>query len=115
MQKNLKSYVGKEVEVTEDDGYFYVYWSHIRRFFYVYSYAYGQLISRAMYEKWKTDPSYAKKVEQFLSAGKSKSPKDIFASIGIKTDKAFFEQGLKAIEADVIKLEKMAKKLGKIK
>lgn len=109
LQTHLKSYTGKSMEVTKDDGYFYVTWSHIRRFFYVYSYAYGQIISRALYEKWKVDPSYAEKIEQFLSAGRSMSPKDIFKSIGIKTDKAFFEAGLKGIEADIDKLEKLSK------
>jgi len=69
LQKHLQSYTGKSVEVTKVDGYFFVIWSHIRTFFYVYSYAYGQLVSRSLYEKWKTDNTYAKKIEQFLSAG----------------------------------------------
>lgn len=110
LQKHLQSYTGKKMKVTKDDGYFFVTWSHIRRFFYVYSYAFGQLVSRALYEKWKTDHSYAEKIEQFLRAGKSMSPEDIFKSIGIKTDKAFFEEGLKGIEADIDRLEKLAKK-----
>ncbi|HEY0980111.1 MAG TPA: M3 family metallopeptidase [Candidatus Paceibacterota bacterium] len=109
LQKHLQSYTGKAMNVTKNDGYFYVNWSHIRRFFYVYSYAYGQLVSRALYEKWKADPSYAKKIEQFLKAGRSMSPKDIFKSIGINTNEAFFEAGLKGIEADIDKLEKLSK------
>ena len=110
MNKHLKSYLGDAVEVTGDDGYFYVYLSHIRRFFYVYTYAYGQIISRALYEKWKEDPAYAKKVRQFLSAGCSMSPEDIFKSIGIDTSKnSFFETGLRGIERDIDKLEKLSK------
>ncbi len=114
LQKHLQSYLGKSVEVSDDDGYFYVAWSHIRRFFYVYSYAYGQIISRALYEKWKKDSSYAKKIEQFLSAGRSMSPSDIFKSIGITVDRKFFEIGLKGIEHDLKKLETLAKRLKKI-
>ncbi len=110
LQKHLQSYTGKSMEVTQDDGYFYVTWSHIRRYFYVYSYAYGQIISRALFEKWKADSSYAPKIEQFLRAGRSMSPKDIFKSIGINTNAAFFEAGLKGIEADIDRLEKLAKK-----
>jgi oligoendopeptidase F len=111
LQKHLKSYVGKTVDVTHDDGYFFVTWSHIRRFFYVYSYAYGQLVSRALYENWKKDKSYAKKIEQFLSAGGSMSPKDIFKSIGIDTsDPEFFKAGLRGIESDINELEKLSKK-----
>lgn len=108
--KHLRSYLGPAVEVTDDDGYFFVYLSHMRRFFYVYSYAYGQLISRALFEKWQEDKSYSKKIEQFLRAGGSMSPKDIFKSIGIDTsDPKFFAIGLKGIEKDIEKLEKLTK------
>lgn len=114
LQKHFSSYTGKAMINTLDDGYGFVAWWHTRMFFYVYTYAYGQLVSRALYEKWKKDPSYAKKIEQFLSAGRSMSPKDIFKSIGINTNEAFFEAGLKGIEADINKLEKLAKKYKKI-
>lgn len=114
LQKHLQSYVGPAIKVSEDDGYFYVTWSHIRRFFYVYSYAYGQLISKVLHQKWKSDHTYAKKIEQFLSAGRSMSPKDIFKKIGIVIDEKFFETGLQAINKDIDKLERLAKKIKKI-
>lgn len=111
MSKHLKSYLGNSVSITPKDGYFFVYWSHIRRFFYVYTYVYGQLISRALYEKWKQDSSYAEKIKQFLSAGRSMSPENIFKMIGIDTSKtSFFEDGLKSIEKDIARLEKLAVK-----
>lgn len=106
--KHIKSYMGPDVEMNEDDGYFFVQLSHMRRFFYVYSYAYGQLTSRALFEKWKKDNNYAKKIEKFLQAGASMSPEDIFRSIGIDiSDPKFFQTGLKAIEKDIVKLEKL--------
>lgn len=111
LSKHLKSHLGEAVEVQHDDGYLFVRWSHIRNFFYVYTYAYGQLVSRALFENWKKDKSYAQKIEQFLSSGRSMSPEDIFKKIGIDTsDKTFFESGLKSIENDIKRLEKMAKK-----
>jgi oligoendopeptidase F len=116
MSKHLKSYVGGAMDVTSKDGYFFVNWMHIRRFFYVYSYAYGQLISRALFEKWKEDPTYAKKIEQFLSAGGSMSPRDIFKKIGIDTsDPKFFALGLKGIERDIDRLEKLYNSVSKKK
>ncbi len=114
MNKHMQSYMGSAVELGEEEGYTFVSWSHIRSFFYVYSYAYGLLISKVLYQKWKENNSYKTKIEQFLSAGGSMSPKDIFKSIGITTNKAFFEAGLKGIEADINKLEKLAKKFKKI-
>ena len=111
LRKHLESYLGPAVRITDDDGYFFVTWSHIRRFFYVYSYAYGQLISRALFENWKADKSYAKKIEQFLSAGCSISPENIFKRAGIDTSNTkFFEAGLRSIEKDIDKLEKLTTK-----
>lgn len=107
---HMRTYCGKEVSINDKDGYSFVYWSHIRDSFYVYSYAYGQIISRALYKKYKEDPSYLSKIEEFLKAGGSKSPEQIFKDIGIDTTKpSFFESGLKSIEEDVIRLEKMVK------
>jgi len=111
MAKHLKSYLGPAVEIIPDDGYFFVYWLHIRNFFYVYTYAYGQLISKALYEKYRSDPTYADKIKQFLLAGRSMSPEEIFKSIGVDTSQpAFFEAGLKEIERDIAELESLSKK-----
>ena len=96
------------MKLKESDGYFFVQWSHIRRFFYVYTYAYGDLVSKALYAKYKKDPAFIQKIKQFLSAGSSKSPYDIFKDIGIDTsDPKFFEDGIKEIEKDIIRLEKL--------
>lgn len=108
MNKHIKSYIGPIFDFTEDDGYFYVYISHLRRFFYVYTYSYGQIVSRALYENWLKDPTYKSKIEQFLSAGRSKTPEDIFKSVGIDTsDPEFFKSGLKGIDRDITLLAKL--------
>ncbi len=110
MNTHMASYLGSAVALVEDDGYFFVYVSHIRRFFYVYSYAYGKLISRALYERVKQDPSYIEKVDAFLSAGGSASPEDIFAACGLDVrSPAFFKEGLAGIERDLAALERAAK------
>jgi len=105
LNKHMKAYLGPIVDMKEIDGYFFVYWSHIRNFFYVYSYAYGSLVSKALYEKYKKNPEYLKEIKTFLLAGCSKSPKDIFADIGIDTsDPKFWQEGLDSIEGDIKKL-----------
>jgi oligoendopeptidase F len=111
LNKHMKSYLGPIMKLTDNDGYFFVKWSHIRNFFYVYSYAYGQIISKALYARYKEDKSFLSKIEQFLSAGGSKSPEQIFKDIGIDVSKPeFFEAGLKQVEADIKLLEQLAKK-----
>lgn len=116
MQKHLASYVGPAIGVTEGDGRCFVTWSHIRNFFYVYTYAYGQLISKSLFVNWKKDRSVAAKVRQFLEAGSNDTPENIFKKIGIDvTNPAFFKAGLNAIENDIAELERLAFKKGKNK
>lgn len=111
MVKHLQACRGELVNYERRDGYHFVDWSHIRMFFYTYTYAFGQIISKAMFQKWKNDKSFEKKLRAFLSSGTSLSPKDIFKSLGIDITKdSFFESGLKAIDEDITKLEKLAKK-----
>lgn len=107
----MSRYLGPAVKMKESDGFLFEPWWHIRSFFYVYSYAYGQLISKALYTECKKDVSFFKKVDQFLEAGKTMSPDQIFQSIGIDTlDPKFFESGIKSIEDDITTLEKLMKK-----
>lgn len=108
MNEHMHHYLGPVFDLTPEDGNFFVMWSHIRRFFYVYSYAYGQLISKAMHRKLEKDPRYIDKVDAFLASGESKSPYEIFKACGLDTKKpAIFLEGLKSIEKDVKELEKL--------
>ncbi|MEK9131584.1 MAG: M3 family oligoendopeptidase [Patescibacteria group bacterium] len=114
LNTHMSAYLGPQVTLTPDDGYFFVSWGHIRRFFYVYSYAYGELVSKALYRKYIADPKYLSVVKSFLSAGGSKSPKDIWAEAGIDiTDPQFFIDGLRAIEDDILTLESLYKSSSK--
>jgi oligoendopeptidase F len=114
-QKNMAAYMGEFVEQSEGSENWWVYWSHIRRFFYVYSYASGLLISKSMQAMVKNDPKNIKKVKEFLSAGSSESPKDIFLKLGIDiSKKEFWEKGLNEIRDLLKETEELAKKLGKI-
>ena len=108
LNKHMKMYLGPAFKLKELDGYFFIRWSHIRNFFYVYTYAYGQIISKIMYDRFKKNNNFGKQIKKFLSAGGSKSPDDIFKDIGIDTARHnFFKEGLISIEKDINKLEKV--------
>lgn len=108
LNKHMESYLGKGFKLTESDGYFFVAVSHFRRPFYVYSYAYGQLISKALVRRYQKDPKFIKNIDQFLMAGGSKKPEQIFKDIGVNTlDIGIFEEGLKSIKADIDEFEKL--------
>ncbi|MEX0931334.1 MAG: M3 family metallopeptidase, partial [Candidatus Paceibacterota bacterium] len=105
MTKHLQAYLGDTYQITEDDGYCFVLWPHLRYVFYVYSYASGYIISRALFERYKKNPEYRESIMTFLSLGASMQPEDIFASIGIDIrSKEFYQEGLRAIERDIEEL-----------
>lgn len=110
MAKHLRAHLGPKVTVTDDDGYSYVYIGHFRSMFYVYSYAYGQLMSTLMHQRYVTDPRYIEKVDHFLCSGGSDTVENIFRSIGIDAHKlATFEESLTSLERDISEFSRLAK------
>jgi oligoendopeptidase F len=92
-----------------------VYWNHIRYFFYVYSYAGGLLISKSLQNSVKEDHAFVGKVKEFLSAGLSDSPRNIFARLGVDiADTGFWDRGLDEVEDLLERTGDLAKKLGRI-
>lgn len=111
----MEAYMGDKVEQSPGSENWWVYWGHIRRFFYVYSYASGLLISKAMQGAVKKDKSFITQVKGFLGAGQSASPSDIFKKLSIDIlDQNFWQKGLFEIEHLLEETEALAKKLGKI-
>lgn len=112
--KEIKNFAGPMLSPTEDDGYAFIAVPHFRYFFYVYTYALGQITSRALVAKYKKDNSFIEKVEKFLKAGQSMSPRDIFLKTGIDiADPKFIQEGLNAIADDIKKYEEIVKKMTK--
>ena len=98
-QKNMRAYMGNFVEQSPGSENWWVYWSHIRSFFYVYSYTSGLLISKSLQSMVKENPKNIDKVKKFLSAGSSKSTYEIFEKLGIDiTDKNFWLIGIREVE-----------------
>ncbi|MFH0876316.1 MAG: M3 family oligoendopeptidase [archaeon] len=112
-KKHMAGYLGKYVDTKNCENW-WIHWSHIRHYFYNYSYASGLLISKALQAKVKKDKSYIKNVKRFLAAGTSKSPKEIFLELGIDiSDEAFWIEGLNEVNQLILETEALAKKLGK--
>ncbi|MDD3661893.1 MAG: M3 family oligoendopeptidase [Candidatus Dojkabacteria bacterium] len=113
--EHMSAYMGEAV--TQDPGSenWWVYWGHIRRFFYVYSYASGLLISKSLQSMVRQDPRSVKSIKTFLSAGSSKSPLDIFRECGIDiADKGFWKKGVEETERLLDDIETLAKSLGMV-
>lgn len=108
MYKHLKSYLGPAVSLRPEDGYSYVYVSHLRYGFYVYTYSFGILMSTIMAKKYTADKNFIKEIDKFLSAGESDNVRNLFKAIGIDTEnKNTYKNALKNHEANIEEFEKM--------
>lgn len=113
-KKHMDEYLGGAIDTSQVDNW-WIYVSHFRTWFYVYSYVSGLLISKAMQNEVKKKPSFILNVKEFLSAGLSDSPKNIFMKMGIDiSDPKFWDKGIREVESLLTETETLAKKLGKI-
>ena len=113
--ENMSSYMGKYVSQDEGSQNWWVYWSHIRSYFYVYSYASGLLISKTMQKNYKKDANYIQKIKEFMSAGSSKSSVELFSELGIDiTNPSFWSDSVESTQRLLEETIDLAKKLGKI-
>jgi oligoendopeptidase F len=114
-QKHMASYMGRFVEQSPGSENWWVYWNHIRYFFYVYSYASGLLISKSLQNSVKQERAFISRVKEFLSSGLSDSPKNIFLKLRIDiADRHFWNRGLDEVEKLLNETVLLAEKLGKI-
>lgn len=105
--KHMSAYLGDTVK--KDDGMKngWIYWSHLRMFFYVYSYASGLLISKGLQSLVKEDKKNVKLVKEFLRSGSTKSPRELFEGMGIDiTKKDIWMKGIESIKSDLEVFEK---------
>lgn len=111
MHRHLKSYLGKAVDVTPEDGVMYIYLSHLRYGFYVYTYAFGHLLSSVMAAKYKANNDFRAEIDTFLTSGQSASAVDIYKKIGFDiTSPDIFTEALKAQERDINTFKKLLEK-----
>jgi len=85
--KHMSDYTGQAMEFPTGTENWWIYWSHFRYYFYIYSYASGLLISKALQRLVRANPEKIKLVKEFLSAGSSTSPAQIFANQGLDITK----------------------------
>lgn len=106
---NMCGYLGPAIEMSEGSQNWWMHWSHIRSYFYVYSYASGVLISKALQSMVRSDKARINDFKMFLGMGTSESPTSIFANMGVDITKpTFWQKGIDKIEHDLARLEKVS-------
>jgi len=102
---NLKEEFGEAVELSDEFKYEWVSIPHIYGTpFYVYAYAFGQLLVFALYKRYKEEgESFKPKYLRILSAGGSVAPVKLLAEVGIDVTQVEFWQGGYDIIADMVR------------
>lgn len=105
---NLKNQFGESLDLSED---FKFEWVAIPHFyfapFYVYAYAFGQLLVLSLYQQYQEEgDAFKPRYFDILSAGGSASPNEILSSAGIDMSQAsFWQGGFDVIEKKLEELE----------
>jgi oligoendopeptidase F len=108
--ENLKVQFGDSVDVSDEFKWEWVSIPHIYHTpFYVYAYAFGQLLVFSLYKQFKAEgEAFKPRYLQILAAGGSKSPEAILTRAGIDMHSAaFWQGGFDVISGLVDQLEKM--------
>ena len=108
--ENLKEQFGDSLELNDEFKWEWVSIPHIYHTpFYVYAYAFGQLLVFSLYQQFKAEgESFKPKYLKILSAGGSEAPADILADAGIDIRSAkFWQGGFDVLSKMVDELEKL--------
>jgi oligoendopeptidase F len=108
--KNLQEQFGDSVELSDEFKWEWVSIPHIYHTpFYVYAYAFGQLLVFSLYRQFKAEgDSFKPKYLKILSAGGSEAPAKILADAGIDIRSAkFWQGGFDVLDQLVSELEKL--------
>jgi oligoendopeptidase F len=106
--ENLKSQFGDSVALSDEFRWEWVSIPHFYdRPFYVYAYAFGQLLVFSLYKRYKEEgESFIPGYNKILSAGGSKAPAEILSESGIDiSSQAFWQGGFDVIDGMVKELE----------
>jgi oligoendopeptidase F len=108
--ENLKEQFGDAVEVSDEFRWEWVSIPHIYHTpFYVYAYAFGQLLVFSLYQQFKAEgDSFKPKYLKILAAGGSEAPAKILAEAGVDIrSAAFWQHGFDVLSRMVDELEKI--------
>jgi oligoendopeptidase F len=110
----MKSNAPMHGDVVELTPGYACWWSYIGHFihtpFYCYAYSFGELLVLALVKKYEQEgKGFVPKYLQMLSAGGSRPPHELVATLGVDvTDPAFWGLGLKLLDEMVTEAEVLA-------
>jgi len=109
--ENMEEMFGDSVEVTDEFKWEWISIPHIYGTpFYVYAYAFGQLLVLSLYQQFKAEgEAFKPRYMKILSTGGSKAPAELLKEAGIDiSDAAFWQGGYDVLDNLVKQLEELA-------
>ncbi len=110
-QTTMQEMFQDSLKLGEDHAWWWLYVPHIFESpFYVYAYAFGQLLVLALYARYKQEGApFVQKYLHLLSAGGSDTPAQLLKGIGIDiSDRSFWERGLGLVRGMVDQVKALA-------
>lgn len=107
-QRCQQEMFGDSVTLGQEHAYWWLYIPHVYRSpFYVYAYAFGELLVLALYARYKqVGSSFVDGYFELLAAGGSKRPAEILRALDIEiADPAFWSGGCRVLEQTLAELE----------
>jgi oligoendopeptidase F len=107
---NLRDQFGEAVDVSDDFRYEWIVVPHFQHTpFYVYAYAFGQLLVLSLYQQYRAEgESFKPRYLKILSAGGSDSPERTLQRAGIDIrSAAFWQGGFNVVESSLVKLQSL--------
>ncbi len=103
--KNLKDQFGDSIELNEEFKWEWVAIPHIYNVpFYVYAYAFGQLLVLSLYKQYRIEgDAFKPRFRKILSTGGSEAPVALLKHAGVDVTKASFWQGGFDVLDDLVK------------
>lgn len=111
-QQSLQPMFGNGLKLTDQHGFWWMPVLHFYHYnFYVFTYAFGEALTYALFEKYKQDGDvFIEKYKRALASGGSKTPKEIVKMMDIDiTDPSFWNKGIDLIEDQVNEFERLAR------
>ncbi len=109
-QEQIQGMFGSSIKLGEQHRVWWTYVSHFFQVpFYVYAYAFGELLTLALYEKSKQEgPEFAEKYVNVLRLGGSQTPQELMAHVDVDLkSEAFWKGGFAAIDSLVAEYERL--------
>ncbi len=114
-QQCMGEMFGDALSLGEPHAWTWLYIPHIVQTpFYVYAYAFGELLVLALYARYKAEgEAFIDRYLALLTAGGSRAPQEILGDLGIDiTDPAFWQGGCDLIASNLAKAQALADAVG---